>query len=52
MVADVDANREHIFAHPFGGSQGPCLVQLRDGDSPLRELRLGAVESGLRRADG
>jgi len=22
---------EHIFAHPFGGSQDPCLVQLRDG---------------------
>lgn len=22
---------EHIFAHPFGGSQDPCMVQLRDG---------------------
>lgn len=22
---------EHIFAHPFGGSQDPCLAQLRDG---------------------
>ena len=22
---------EHIYAHPFGGSQDPCLLQLRDG---------------------
>ena len=22
---------ELIYAHPFGGSQGPCLLQLRDG---------------------
>lgn len=22
---------EHIFAHPFGGSQDPCMVQLRNG---------------------
>jgi sialidase-1 len=22
---------EHIFAHPFGGSQDPCMLQLRDG---------------------
>src|SRR5882672_10385970 len=22
---------ELIFAHPFGGSQDPCMIQLRDG---------------------
>ena len=22
---------EHLYAHPFGGSQDPCLLQLRDG---------------------
>lgn len=22
---------EHIYAHPFGGSQDPCLLRLRDG---------------------
>ena len=22
---------EHLFAHPLGGSQDPCMVQLRDG---------------------
>jgi hypothetical protein len=25
------AEPEHLFAHPFGGSQDPCMVQLRDG---------------------
>ena len=25
------AEPEHIFAHPFGGSQDPCMVQLDDG---------------------
>ncbi len=24
-------NTEHIYAHPFGGSQDPCLLQLKDG---------------------
>ena len=24
-------NPELIYAHPFGGSQDPCLLQLRDG---------------------
>ncbi len=24
-------NPEQLFAHPFGGSQDPCLLQLRDG---------------------
>lgn len=22
---------EHLFAHPYGGSQDPCMIQLRDG---------------------
>ena len=29
--ATWSATPEPIFAHPFGGSQDPCLLQLRDG---------------------
>ena len=40
---------ELIFAHPFGGSQDPCMVQLRDGtivcgSYAWAQLRGGAAE--------
>src|SRR6266704_5428582 len=38
-------NPELIFAHPFGGSQDPCMVQLRDGSLICASYGWGWVQS-------
>jgi hypothetical protein len=38
-------NPELIYAHPFGGSQDPCLLQLRDGTSIMYQLWLGLSQA-------
>ena len=37
---------ELIYAHPFGGSQDPCLLKLRDGTLLCTSLRMGFFASG------
>ena len=37
---------ELIYAHPFGGSQDPCLLKLRDGIFTLHQLWLGVCQAG------
>src|SRR5580765_6134402 len=47
-----------IFAHPFGGSQDPCMVQLRDGSilctsygwSPLKPGAMAKLKQPITRA--
>lgn len=50
---------ELILAHPFGGSQDPCMIQLRDGSlvcssygwAQLREGKAEQVDASLRHGD-
>ena len=53
MVRSKDAGKtwsrepELIYAHPFGGSQDPCMVQLRDGTIVCSSYAWARVEPAI-----